>query len=76
MNRWQRLLDLTKAGPFTGPGMSLLTALGTLVVLIFLRRRLPRENRDHGSVLQIFLVIGASLALLRLGLLGNLRMPA
>ncbi|MGC9984367.1 MAG: mechanosensitive ion channel family protein [Polyangia bacterium] len=69
MNRWQRLLDLTKAGPFTGPGMSLLTALGTLVVLIFLRRRLPRENRDHGSVLQIFLVIGASLALLRLGLL-------
>jgi small-conductance mechanosensitive channel/CRP-like cAMP-binding protein len=69
MNLWQRLLDLTKAGPFTGPGMSLLTALGTLAVLIFLRRRLPRENRDHGSVLQIFLVIGASLALLRLGLL-------
>jgi len=54
MNLWQRLLDLTKAGPFTGPGMSLLTALGTLAVLIFLRRRLPRENRDHGGVLQIF----------------------
>ena len=69
MNLWQRLLDLTKAGPFTGPGMSLLTALGTLAVLIFLRRRLPRENRDHGSVLQIFLIMGASLALLRLGLL-------
>ena len=69
MNLWQRLLDLTRAGPFTGPGMSLLTALGTLAVLIFLRRRLPSENRDHGSVLQIFLVIGASLALLRLGLL-------
>jgi small-conductance mechanosensitive channel/CRP-like cAMP-binding protein len=69
MNLWQRLFDLSKAGPFTGPGMSLVTALGTLAVLVFLRRRLPRENRDHGSVLQIFLVIGASLALLRLGLL-------
>ena len=69
MNLWQRLLDLTRAGPFTGPGMSFLTALGTLAVLIFMRRRLPRENRDHGSVLQTFLVIGASLALLRLGLL-------
>jgi hypothetical protein len=33
MNLWQRLLDLTKAGPFTGPGMSLLTALGTLAQL-------------------------------------------
>jgi len=68
MSPWQRLLDFTTAGPFTGPGMSLLTAVGALAALILLRRRLPREHRDHGSVLQIFLVVGASLALLRLGL--------
>jgi small-conductance mechanosensitive channel len=30
---------------------------------------LPRENRDHGSVLKIFLALGALLALARLGLL-------
>jgi small-conductance mechanosensitive channel/CRP-like cAMP-binding protein len=76
MSTWQRLLDFTKAGPFTGPGMSLLTALGALAALILLRRRLPREHRDNGSVLQIFLILGATLALLRLGLIviggGNL----
>jgi small-conductance mechanosensitive channel/CRP-like cAMP-binding protein len=69
MTAWQRLLDLTQAGPFTGPGMSLATALGALVVLVLLRRKLSAENRDHGRVLQIFLITGACLALLRLGLI-------
>jgi small-conductance mechanosensitive channel/CRP-like cAMP-binding protein len=69
MNLGQRLVDITAASPFTGAGMSLVTALGALVVLIFLRRLLPAENRDHGGVLKIFLAIGAALALLRLALL-------
>ncbi|HEX7596860.1 MAG TPA: mechanosensitive ion channel family protein [Polyangia bacterium] len=66
---WHRLLDLTQSGPFTGPGMSLVTALCALVVLVLLRRKLTLENRDHGRILQIFLVAGALLALLRLGLI-------
>jgi small-conductance mechanosensitive channel/CRP-like cAMP-binding protein len=66
---WQRLFDFTKSGPFTGPGMSLLTALGALAALILLRRRLPHEHRGNGTVLQFFLIIGACLALLRLGLI-------
>ena len=69
MNLSQRLVAITAASPFTGAGMSLLTALGALVVLILLRRLLPAENRDHGGVLKIFLAIGAMLALLRLALL-------
>jgi small-conductance mechanosensitive channel/CRP-like cAMP-binding protein len=69
MNLGQRLVALTAASPFTGAGMSLVTALGALVVLIFLRRLLPAENRDHGGVLKIFLAIGALLAFLRLALL-------
>jgi small-conductance mechanosensitive channel/CRP-like cAMP-binding protein len=69
MNLGQRMVDLTAASPFTGAGMSLLTALAALVVLVFLRRMLPRENRDHGSVLKIFLALGVLLAFARLGLL-------
>jgi len=69
MNLGQRLVDLTEASPFTGAGMSLVTALVALVILVFLRRMLPPENRDHGGVLKIFLGVGALLAFLRLGLL-------
>ncbi|HEX7505639.1 MAG TPA: mechanosensitive ion channel family protein [Polyangia bacterium] len=69
MNLGQRLVDLTAASPFTGAGMSLVTALVALVILVFLRRMLPPENRDHGGVLKIFLAVGATLAFLRLGLL-------
>ena len=69
MNLGQRLVELTEASPFTGAGMSLVTALVALVVLVFLRRMLPPENRDHGGVLKIFLAVGAVLAFLRLGLL-------
>lgn len=66
MNLEQRMVDLTAASPFTGAGMSLVTALVALAVLMFLRRLLPRESRDHGSVLKTFLAVGALLALLRL----------
>jgi small-conductance mechanosensitive channel/CRP-like cAMP-binding protein len=69
MNLGQRIVDLTAASPFTGAGMSLVTALVALGILVFLRRMLPPENRDHGGVLKIFLVVGALLAFLRLGLL-------
>lgn len=69
MNLGQRLVELTEASPFTGAGMSLVTALAALVVLVFLRRMLPPENRDHGGVLKIFLGVGALLAFVRLGLL-------
>jgi small-conductance mechanosensitive channel len=69
MNLGQRIIALTTASPFTGAGMSLVTALAALVILIVLRRMLPPENRDHGSVLKIFLVVGALLAFTRLGLL-------
>lgn len=69
MNLGQRLVELTEASPFTGAGMSLVTALVALVVLVFLRRMLPPEHRDHGGVLKIFLVVGALLAFTRLGLL-------
>jgi len=69
MNLGQRLVDLTEAGPFTGAGMSLITALVALVILVFLRRMLPPENHDHGGVLKIFLAVGALLAFTRLGLL-------
>jgi small-conductance mechanosensitive channel/CRP-like cAMP-binding protein len=65
----QRLVGLTQSSAFTGPGMSLFTALAALVILVLLRRLLPRENRDHGSVLKIFLAVGALLALTRLSLL-------
>jgi len=69
MNIGQRLVELTEASPFTGAGMSLVTALAALIVLVFLRRMLPPENRDHGGVLKIFLAVGALLAFIRLGLL-------
>ena len=69
MNLGQRLVELTEASPFTGAGMSLVTALVALLVLVFLRRMLPPENRDHGGVLKIFLTVGATLAFVRLGLL-------
>jgi len=69
MNFGQRLVELTEASPFTGAGMSLVTALVALIVLVFLRRMLPPENRDHGGVLKIFLAVGALLAFVRLGLL-------
>lgn len=69
MDLEQRMVDLTRSSAFTGPGMSLVTALAALVILVFLRRLLPRENRDHGSVLKIFLAVGALLALTRLFLL-------
>jgi cAMP-binding proteins - catabolite gene activator and regulatory subunit of cAMP-dependent protein kinases len=69
MNLGQRLVDLTTASPFTGAGMSLVTALVALAILVFLRRMLPPENRDHGGVLKIFLAVGALLAFTRLGLL-------
>ena len=36
---------------------------------MLLRRLLPRESRDHGSVLKIFLAVGALLAAIRLSLL-------
>jgi len=68
MNLGQRMVDLTAASPFTGAGMSLVTAVVALVVLVALRRMLPRESRDHGSVLKIFLAVGALLALARLAL--------
>ena len=68
MNLGQRMVELTAASPFTGAGMSLVTALVALVVLVLLRRMLPRENRDHGSVIKIFLAVGALLALARLAL--------
>jgi small-conductance mechanosensitive channel/CRP-like cAMP-binding protein len=68
MNLGQRIVALTTASPFTGAGMSLVTALAALVVLVVLRRMLPPENRDHGSVLKIFLAVGALLAFTRLGL--------
>jgi small-conductance mechanosensitive channel/CRP-like cAMP-binding protein len=68
MNLGQRMVDLTAASPFTGAGMSLVTALVALVVLVLLRRLLPRESRDHGSVIKIFLAVGALLALARLAL--------
>ena len=69
MNLGQRLVSLTAASPFTGAGMSLVTALVALGILLFLRRMLPPENRDHGGVLKIFLAVGALLAFTRLGLL-------
>ena len=69
MNLGQRIVALTTASPFTGAGMSLVTALATLAVLVLLRRMLPPENRDHGSVLKIFLAVGALLAFTRLGLI-------
>jgi small-conductance mechanosensitive channel/CRP-like cAMP-binding protein len=69
MNLGQHLVDLTESSPFTGAGMSLVTALVALVILLFLRRLLPPENRDHGGVLKIFLAVGALLAFVRLGLL-------
>jgi small-conductance mechanosensitive channel/CRP-like cAMP-binding protein len=69
MNVGQRLVELTAASPFTGAGMSLVTALVALGILVFLRRMLPPENRDHGGVLKIFLAVGALLAFIRLGLL-------
>ena len=62
MNLGQRLVDLTTltdASPFTGAGMSLVTALVALGILVFLRRLLPVENRDHGGVLKIFLAVDA-----------------
>jgi small-conductance mechanosensitive channel/CRP-like cAMP-binding protein len=69
MDLGQRIVAFTTASPFTGAGMSLVTALAALAVLVILRRMLPPENRDHGSVLKIFLAVGALLALTRLGLL-------
>jgi len=69
MNLGQRIVALTSASPFTGAGMSLITALAALAILVVLRRMLPPENRDHGSVLKILLAVGASLAFTRLGLI-------
>jgi small-conductance mechanosensitive channel len=69
MNLGQRIVGVTTASPFAGPGMSLVTALIALAILIGLRRLLPPENRDHGQVLKIFLTVGAALAFTRLGLL-------
>ena len=69
MNLGQRIVALTTASPFTGAGMSLVTALAALAILVGLRRLLPPESRDHGSVLKIFLAVGALLAFTRLGLL-------
>ena len=41
MNLGQRVVDLTAASPFTGAGMSLVTALVALAVLVLLRRMPP-----------------------------------
>ena len=71
MNLGQRLVAFTTASPFAGPGMSLVTALVALVILVGLRRMLPPEHRDHGSVLKVFLAVGAALAFTRLGLLAR-----
>jgi small-conductance mechanosensitive channel/CRP-like cAMP-binding protein len=68
MNLEQHMVELTAASPFTGAGMSLVTALVALAILVLLRRMLPRESRDHGGVLKIFLAVGALLALARLAL--------
>jgi hypothetical protein len=38
MNLGRRLVELTEASPFTGAGMSLVTALVALVVLCLLRK--------------------------------------
>jgi small-conductance mechanosensitive channel/CRP-like cAMP-binding protein len=68
MDLGQRLVAFTTASPFSGAGMSLITALAALAVLVILRRMLPPEHRDHGQVLKVFLSVGALLALARLGL--------
>jgi len=45
MNLGQRIVALTSANPFAGAGMSLVTALVALAILVVLRRMLPPLNR-------------------------------
>jgi small-conductance mechanosensitive channel/CRP-like cAMP-binding protein len=61
-----KLHDLVGSNPLVGAGLSLATAAVALVLLVVLRRMLPREDRHHGGVLQVFLLLGGVLALFRL----------
>ena len=50
MNLGQRVVDLTAASPFTGAGMSLVTALVALAVLVLLRRMPPPRTATAVAV--------------------------
>jgi small-conductance mechanosensitive channel/CRP-like cAMP-binding protein len=60
-----KLLDFVGSNPLAGAGLSLATTILALVVLVLLRRKLPRQDRHHGGVLQVFLLLGGFLALFR-----------
>src|SRR5262245_56470619 len=67
MSIWDRLLQLSVAGAFSGTWLSLATALGGLLALSFLRRLVSADERQRGAT-KVFLVIGLVLGLMRLAL--------
>src|SRR4051812_49038260 len=66
MSAWQRLLELTAAGPFTGTWMSLGTTLGALFAVLLLKRLVPLPDRQAGSATVVLLLVGLLLGLCRL----------
>src|SRR6185436_10253696 len=66
MSVWQRLLEFTAAGAFTGTWMSIGTTVGALLAVVLLRRLLPRPDRQQGAATLILLLVGLLLGFSRL----------